>query len=506
MALYSPDKIYHDATQHLFQQLKEDRRIERKPAGIQPGELAKYFSMWANTKPYGGVVVVGIEDDGTVKCGMNKGGMNVVNLLESAANTYCPEAYVESKRIGVITTKGDQDFVLVFRVQYSPHKVVKTVSGEAYIRIADQKHKLKPDDVFHLSTDRGQIDFEQEMTDLKYPSDFNWELVNQYKLAVVKAHELDEKRKITDILEYQHLGKRVEGSFRANVACLLLFAKDPNLAFPGSKLRFLRYEGEQEKTGENLNVIKDVEIAGPVPEIITRAEALIDSQLRTFSKLGKDGKFYTAPEYPKMAWYEAIVNACVHRSYALKNMNVFIKMFDDRLVIDSPGGFPPLVSAENIYDMHQPRNPHLMNAMRYLAFVKSMNEGTRRMRDTMSEALLPNPEFVEKMGDSIHKVRVTLRNNVKQRKTWVVADVNALLGEKIAKTLSEIEIQAINFASEHGRINVSQLQRLTGKSWPSASNALKRLTERHLFEFHRREFLDRDPQAYYTLTKDSNLF
>ena len=238
---------------------------------------------------------------------------------------------------------------------------------------------------------------------------------------------------------------------------------------------------------------------GTVPEIITRMEAILDSQLRTFSKLGKDGKFYTAPEYPKMAWYEAIVNACVHRSYALKTMNIFVKMFDDRLEIESPGGFPPLVSPQNIYDMHQPRNPHLMTAMRYLSFVKAMNEGTRRMRDTMSAALLPLPEFAEKSGESSHKVRVTLRNSVKQRKVWVVADVNALIGEQLSKGLNEVEKLAVNFAAEHGQINVSQLQRLTGKSWPSSSKCLKILDEKGVLEFHHRDFIDRDPQAFYTL-------
>ena len=71
---------------------------------------------------------------------------------------------------------------------------------------------------------------------------------------------------------------------------------------------------------------------------------MIGSQLREFTRLESDGKFYTASEYPQDAWYEAVVTACVHRSYNLKNMNIFVKMFDDRLVVESPGGFPPLVT------------------------------------------------------------------------------------------------------------------------------------------------------------------
>jgi ATP-dependent DNA helicase RecG len=85
----------------------------------------------------------------------------------------------------------------------------------------------------------------------------------------------------------------------------------PPIKFPGCKTRFLRFEGEHEHNGSSLNAVKDVTFEGPVPSLILQTARLVDSQLRTFSKLGTDGKFYTDPEYPPGAWYEAIVNACV---------------------------------------------------------------------------------------------------------------------------------------------------------------------------------------------------
>ena len=47
------DEIYDTPDATLLCIIKENRRIERKPAGIHPQPLAQYFSMWANTPPDG---------------------------------------------------------------------------------------------------------------------------------------------------------------------------------------------------------------------------------------------------------------------------------------------------------------------------------------------------------------------------------------------------------------------------------------------------------------------
>lgn len=65
-------------------------------------------------------------------------------------------------------------------------------------------------------------------------------------------------------------------------------------------------------------------------------------------------RFYTRPEYPREVWLEAVINACVHRSYNFKYMNIFVKMFDDKFVVESPGGVLPPTTAETIYESHNP--------------------------------------------------------------------------------------------------------------------------------------------------------
>jgi ATP-dependent DNA helicase RecG len=341
--------------------------------------------------------------------------------------------------------------------------------------------------------EKGEVDFEREGCELNFPEDFNIDLVKTFVERFAKMRGLSSHTS-EEILVLAHLGKRQGSTFIPNMACALLVARDPRLKFPGCFIRFLRFDGETEGTGEKFNAVKDIHIDGSVPLMIVETAKVLENQLREFSRLGKDNKFYTASEYPQAAWYEALVNACVHRSYSLRTMNVFVKMFDDRLEVESPGGFPPLVTPQNIYDVHKPRNPYLMEALLYLDFVKCAHEGTRRMRDTMSEMSLPDPEFRQVESAATPLVRVVLRNDVRQRRVWVDSDVTAIVGEAVMKDLSEDEKRAINFAAEYGEVSVSDVQRLTQRSWPSAKRVLTGLVVKNILEHRLRGSLDRDPR------------
>src|ERR1035441_1674824 len=63
----SVDDIYDNVTQELLAIIEEDRRIERKVARIDRKELGEYFCMWANTAPNGGLIAVGVSNDGKLE-------------------------------------------------------------------------------------------------------------------------------------------------------------------------------------------------------------------------------------------------------------------------------------------------------------------------------------------------------------------------------------------------------------------------------------------------------
>jgi len=408
--LLTPKEIFDNCDESFFRR-REDSRFDRKRANTDPRDLGEYFSMWSNTHPNGGLIVVGITDNKMFE-GCGSLSTKQLNAIERAAETYCPDAIYKTKKIRIKRDidKAD-DFIIVFYVEYNSNRVISTASGKVFRRIGDSKKEVKKDALRHLQAEKGEIRFEIEPCNLSYPSDFEVRDIDEFVEVIRIRKEWDESHTREHILSLMHLGKITGKIFEPNIALALLFAKDPRRVIPGCRIRFLRFSGETEGTGTSWNADKDEFIDGTIPSQINQAAQILKSQLRAFSRLGKEGQFYTSKEYPDFSWYEAVVNACAHRSYGngMRNMNIFIKMFDDRLVIESPGGFPPFVTPQNIYETHNPRNPCLMDALYYLKLVKCAAEGTKRIRKEMRDMDLPEPEFKQ---DNISNtlVRVTLRD------------------------------------------------------------------------------------------------
>ena len=74
-----------------------------------------------------------------------------------------------------------------------------------------------------------------------------------------------------------------------------------------------------------------------------------------------------------------------------------------------------------------------------------------------------------------------------------------VVGDSVMKDLNEDEKRAINFAAEYGEVSVSDVQRLTKRSWPSAKRLLTKLVVKKILEHRIRKDLDRDPQARFAI-------
>ena len=117
IATWSPRDIWLRLNGSNIREFAEDNRVERKTANTARhlAEVAEYFSMWSNTVE-GGVVLFGVEDNGTVS-GCRSLSQGHLNKLETFYTQMCPDASPEFKRIAV--TIGDiRDFVIAVFLPY----------------------------------------------------------------------------------------------------------------------------------------------------------------------------------------------------------------------------------------------------------------------------------------------------------------------------------------------------------------------------------------------------
>ena len=126
---------------------------------------------------------------------------------------------------------------------------------------------------------------------------------------------------------------------------------------------------------------------------VEKAVDFIKIQMKEKTCPGHDGIFVTGEEYQEFVRTEIVVNAVAHRDYGIKVTDIQIKMFDDRLEVDSPGIFAGMVNKDNIRYTHFSRNPKIATFLKDYGYVKEYGEGVDRMCKELESIGLPAPVF-----------------------------------------------------------------------------------------------------------------
>lgn len=499
--LLTPEQIYESEDLSLILSIGEDHRLDYKSAQRQSKDFAKELSAFGNGPSHlGGVIIAGVEKDRSVSgCKLlNEAGLQ---RLESFGSTHCEGGKFEYKRLPCKNKKVLDDFVVVCRVHYVPDRLVTLSDGTAYQRISPESKRLSEEAKNEIRIAKGERSFELEISRLSYPDDFFIDRIRSFCSNIRDNDDLRSDIGNEQILENKLLGKRVASGFAPSNLMVLLFARQPQREFPGAYIRFLRYEGTEPKSGRHFNVIKDRTFEGTVIDQIGDCARFISANLREFTTF-ENGRFETRPEYPDDAWYELLVNAVAHRSYQYKQANIFVRMFDDRIEFQSPGGFMPQVTPKTIYNMHRPRNRQLMFCLKEFGEVKCMNEGTRRVRDEMAHAHLPEPIFKPLTPENTGVIAI-LANDIANRQNSLDSEAYKILGEALSLSLSPEERKIVNFVIENKTINVSEALRIMKTNiWHTAKGALERLEGRGILNFISSK--ERDPKAHYILSRGND--
>lgn len=362
----------------------ERSSFDRKSARIDAKALAVTMIAFANAD--GGVIAVGVEDDGTIT-GIDKYTPNVNELLRAPFDFCKPSVRVETERLACTNKDGEPDHILLIEVLQSSD-LHANQADEVFFRVGDKSKKLSFDDRLQLMYAKGTRYFEDSPVADAAMADLDLAFVQKYieKIGYRKSAE-------EYLLENKGFVSERSGRQEVSAAAMLLFGKHTERFFPRARIRFVRYEGIEAKVGAEMNVIKDVTFDGRILQVTEKALDFVRSQIKERTYLGTDARFVTEPEYPEFAWKELIVNAVAHRDYSIRGTDIQIKMFDDRLTVESPGTLPGIVRLNNMRQVHFSRNPKIAQFLHEYEYVQEFGEGVDRLYEEMEAAGLPQPEY-----------------------------------------------------------------------------------------------------------------
>ena len=358
-------------------------------------------------------------------------------------------------------------------------------ADEAFMRVGDKSRRLSFEERIQLMYDKGERYYEDTAVYDATVDDIDMAAVERYTELI--GYTKSAKQYLHENNSF--ITTNAKGEEQVSVACILLFGKYPQKFFPRGRTRFIRYKGTEERVGAEMNVIKDVTFEGTILDLVKATIAYLETQVEEHTFLGQHGQFVTHRDYPKFVIQEMVVNACCHRAYNIKGTEIQIKMFDNRLVFESPGRLPGTVKPSNIRHTHFSRNPKIAQFLKAYNFVKEFGEGVDRVCRELEANGTPHLSF--HLDDFILKITVP-----KVTERVIEKDVNVI--EKVIKThqevidkviekavalnekLTENRISIIKLIIENPYISKSELSKHVGISENSISRNIEAMRDKYL--------------------------
>jgi ATP-dependent DNA helicase RecG len=393
------------------------QREFKRVSGKMVGKALETVCALANSD--GGVLVLGVADlkefkDTARLFGTEENPEAVDELLRKLGTEFQPAIETIQPRRLVCTlqngpAKGQDGHLLLLHVDRS-RAVHSIINGGTYTRLEAGNRQMTAAEVTELSYRRGVRSAASEPVPVALER-LQTDAWRRYAgTRGIKTGDL------ADQLLRCGLAVAVQSAVQPTRAAVLLFADEPGSLLAAhdtrADIRLMVYDGKAVVPGATPNLRKQPKtIRGPLVDQIDEAVRVVLDELAQGLTLSGSG-FKTQHVYPERVVKEAIVNAVVHRDYRL-NRDIFIRLFDDRIEVESPGVFPGGITPANIARAgSRARNPLIAQNLREFPVAPNIDagEGVRMMFAEMSQAKLYPPQYRQSVETAVESVTVTLLN------------------------------------------------------------------------------------------------
>ena len=394
---------------------RESHTLEFKRMGENKvvRKLLETACAFANTE--GGILCLGVADEkqeqGAARLyGVEENPEALDELIRKVRTQFHPPMETVSfMRLPCTLRDGKAGHVAMVRIPRSD-KVHSIVDDGTWTRLGASNREMRAEEITELSYRRGVRSAESELV----PIPLELLETNAWR-SFVAARGL-KSGTFAEQLQKIGLASKVGSEVQPARAAVLLFADEPGslLAAHGSRadIRLMVYDGKQAVPGATPNLRKTPKtIRGPLIEQIDTAVKTVLDELAQGLTLSGSG-FKTKHLYPERVVKEAIVNAVIHRDYRL-NRDIFIRLFDDRIEVESPGVFPGNITPANVDKAgSKARNPMVAQNLREFPIAPNIDagEGVKMMFAEMASAKLYPPQYRQNTEAAVESVTVTLLN------------------------------------------------------------------------------------------------
>ncbi len=426
-------------------------------------DIAEALVAMANAD--GGVVALGIEDNGVVS-GLpdsyhsDKVQRQIQDHIRPRLNYRFSEVALEGHRVWIFETDWSGE-------------VHQLTDGRYLLRVGSHSLPFPAEDIEAMKRSRLQRATEIQFLPDATLADLNLGLVQE--LARKGGVSLSPE----ELLVHYRLAEKVNGRLRLTMAAVLLFGNDPTRWHPRCGIEFIRWQGTERKTGTELNITKRIRMEAPLVQLVEEARRTIQPYIPERQRL-VDLFFEERFAYPTFAWQEAIVNAIAHRDYRLQGIGIEVHLFDDRMEIWSPGELVEPVTLERLRRaerVHASRNPRIVRVLAAFGYMRELGEGIPRMFEVMEQEGLRPPEFRLEGGRFV----VTLWSTPVYR-----PETMRWLRRFEDQGLTRNQLRLLAYAHTHGgRFTSRAYQKLVGVDIYTASRDIKNLIRRGIVRLTR---------------------
>ncbi len=352
--------------------------------------LAAEMAAFANSN--GGVIFIGVADDGTLP-GLPTAEVGRINQLISNAASQLVRSPLTVQTENILLENGQ--LVIHLNVPQGLDKPYFDKNGVIWLKVgADKRRVNSKEELRRLFQMTGQFHADElptkagidKLDKLRF-QDF---LQDAYALDYPESPEA-----LINLLQNMSLATD-EGQL--NLAGVLLFAKRPEWIKPQFVVKAIRYPGNDIHADTYLDT---EDFSGALRKIYEDTLGFIMRNLHKV-QAGRGVNSPGTPEIPSVVFEELLVNALIHRDYLI-DAPIRIFVYDNRIEIISPGHLPNNLTVAKIRSGNaNSRNPILVSyAAKGVLPYHGLGSGIRRALKAF-----PDIDFEDDRDGNLFKVTV----------------------------------------------------------------------------------------------------